>query len=256
MMTDQLDLHVDDDAILHLVDEDAPPGELAAWARHADVCESCAKRLRERRRDSEIVRSLISELQLPAGFPDADALMAAAGWRADGSGVSTFPLRRPWLDGSALKVAAAALLVITSLALMSPVRAAVVEWVRQMTTERSDPPAEGAGAVNSEIEDGYALRFNPGGREVRIRIDSRQPAGALIVTRGNGAEAFLEMPAGSGEALISESVVRLRNEAASRSDYRLGVPPSVDLVTIEIADAPPMRLMDADFDTGRRVELQ
>lgn len=257
MTSDQFRMHLDDSAILRLLDDDSSSADLTAWTRHLRECDPCAASLRQRRHESEIVRSAISELQLPAGFPDADALIAATSPGGNARANSAIALQRWWFRRPALAIAAAVMVLLLSLALYSPVRAALVGLIRQIQTAGfSDQPTVDLPQPVGEIDSGYTLRFTPAGREVRILVDAHQSAGDITVTRSDGSEALLDVSAGGGEALITGSVVRIRGNAGSRSDYRLAVPAGVDQVIVQVAGEPARALLGGELDEGSRIGLQ
>lgn len=259
METETMGQHLDESALLHLVDEDASPLELHAWTSHVLACESCADRLRTRQRDTDRVRVAISEVQLPDDFPTVEGMIAAARARRESRSLPTAGRQRRWAGGPALRLAALVLLLLLPLAFVSPLRAALIEWVRQGWEQVVGDPAPSTADLPpaaDQADSGYTLWFTPMGSEIEILIDQRQLAGELVVTRGEEVEASFEIEAGGGDAVLTDAGVRVRDNGPSRASYRLAVPASIDRVRVQVAGGGVELVERAQLQEGWSAELR
>lgn len=255
MKTEQM--HLDESAILHLVDEDAHPMQLDLWTRHVLECDACAERLRTQRRNADLVRVALIDIQLPPGFPDAPTIIAAAGGRAAPPGRVRATARRdrPWLRAAAL-----VLVLLVPVVLVSPLRAAAVDWFRQGWIQVTDLVGWSAGDAVSGSDAGeargYTLWFTTTGGVLEIVVDHRQRIGELVVSRSTGTEVSLEVEDGADEALLTGRGLRIRNAASSGASYRVAVPASVDRVRVRLGDGRAETITSAELQAGWRTELR
>lgn len=255
MKTEQT--HLDESAILHLVDEDAHPMQLDLWTRHVLECDACAERLRTQRLTADLVRVALADIQLPPDFPDAPTTIAAARRRAAPRrrARATARAERPWLRAAALVLA-----LLVPIVLVSPLRATVVEWFRQGWIQVTDLVGWSTGDPRSGSDvgeaRGYTLWFTTTGGVLEIVIDHRQRIGELVVSRSSGTEVSLEVEDGADEALLTGRGLRIRNAASSGSSYRVAIPASVDRVRVRLGDGPTETITSAELEAGWRTELR
>ena len=251
--------HLDDRALLHLVDRDASAMELDLWSRHLIDCAPCTARLDERRRDSDRVRVAVGAIQLPPGFPGAEETMRRA--RSARAGRSR-PAATPWTEQRWLRAAAVAILLLLPLALVAPLRAALVEWVRGAWTqlagapERAPSPAAPSPAPPRAAESGFTVYFTPRGSRLELTIETAQAAGELVLSRAAGPEGSIEVLGADDETpLITDTGLSIRNSTASRASYRVAIPGSVDRVVVRIGNGAPVSLSADAVRAGWTVEL-
>jgi hypothetical protein len=254
MDSDRLSPHLDDSALLHLVDEDAHPLKIGLWREHVHACGECRSRLDRRRVESDRVRAALAELQVPAGFPPASAVIERA--RAAQVGVTPIHTRRrrgPWP-----RAAAAIVILLLPLVLVPSVRAALVDWIRQgwesVVGPSSPPPTEAL--PPTEAGSGFTLRFTPVGSVLRLTIERAQSEGEIVVARGDGADGSLVVEGEGVEALVTEDGVRVRNDASSRATLRLTVPAALQELTVQIEDRPIQTVTAAELNAGWSTSLR
>jgi hypothetical protein len=253
METDRVSPHLDDSALLHLVDEDAHPLRAGAWGEHVRACEECRSRLETRRRESDRVRTALTDLQLPTDFPSAQATIEAA--RARVKPARPTPNAR-WL-GSWPRAAAAIVILLSALAVVPSVRAAIVEWIRQaweLVTPSSTAPVDSA--PPAVAESGFTISFTPATAALRIAIDRSQAAGELVVVRGDGVEGSLTVEDASVEALVTEDGLRIRNQSSSSASLRLTVPAALQELVVQIGNGPVRTLTAQEMDAGLTTPLR
>ena len=249
--------HLGDSELLHLVDRDASSWEMDVWAKHVLGCETCAARLAERRRTAALVTDAVGRVQLPTGFPSAAESMRAA--RARASARPALPRNaRPRL---ALRAAAAVVVLMIPLMLVSPLRAAVVGWLRQGWGELAglvgggEPPVPPAPPVEAPAPS-YAVSFAPAGSELVVTVAARQRAGVLTLSSTATAEASLEV-VGGGEVspLVTDAGLHIENAAGSTASYRIALPASVRSVRLRVAGEPERELSAAAIARGWRYDF-
>ena len=255
-----MNVHLDDRALLHLVDRDASPLELDLWGKHVLACEPCAERLGARQRDTERVRVALSSVQLPPGFPSARETMRRA--RATRASRPT-GFTASWGEQRWLRAAAVVLVLLLPVALVSPLRAALAEWLRSGwvqvagSGERVPEPTPAAPPSPAEPAASYTVFFTPRGSELEVVVAERQAAGEIVLARAAGSEGSLEVVAGADETpLLADAGVTIRNTAGSRASYRLAVPASVERVRVRIGGAETVVVGPAEIARGWRAELR
>ena len=247
--------HLGDRELLHLVDRDASSWEMDVWARHVLGCETCAGRLAERQQTAALLSGAIGRIQLPAGFPPASESMRAA--RARRSHVPPV-----WASTGrrqvALRAAAAVLLLMIPLMLVTPLRAAVVGWLRQGWSElaglvggdESAAPAP-VPAEAPALSPSYAVSFAPTGPELVVTLAARQRAGVLAIAATTAREASLDVTGGGEESpIVTDAGLRIENASGSTASYRLTLPASVHRVELRVAGEPARELSAADIAGG------
>jgi anti-sigma factor RsiW len=250
--------HLEDSEILRLIDGEDAAGELAGLRDHVGGCATCAKRVETIRADAERVRVALAAVWLPTDFPTAEQLM----WRAQrlrgGSSARPTPPRSAhgWL-----RAAAVLLILLLPLALVRPIRAAVLEWVQRgwaaITEAESTTPVTAPATDGSAIAGGsFRVFFTPADEVVELAIGSRQTGGELRVQTTDGPEGSLEIIGGAGEtALLAGGGLSIRNTQESTAIYVLRVPAGVRMVRVRIADEPVVLVDRDDVEGGRRIDV-
>ena len=238
------DTHLDDSALLHLVDGDASAWETDQWTKHVLACAGCAERLRVLRRRTDRLSHLLGEIELPADFriPELPAAAARHSRRRPAS-------RSVW-SYAPLRAAAVMVILVAPFLLVEPLRALVTDWVSDRWSQvatlfggRSDDAPPPAPAPPAE-ESGSTLWFTPTSPVFTNEFASPQSGGALELRSTAGTEGSLEVTdQGAGEVpILTESSLRVQNSSGSTAGYQVSVPTSVTRVEIRIGDAPPVVL--------------
>lgn len=228
------DHHLDDSQLLHLIDSDAEPAEMAAWRAHALACSACADRLAAVGAAADTSAAALRRVQLPPDFPTVHEAMARV--RRERYGRSTASAattrsagRSPWLRAAVV----AALLLPFMVA--PPLRAWVVEQTRAVVerigstfgTGPSDAPGTDSGSAT--------LFFAPSGPTLSVSIDYAQRGGELRVSRARGPEVGLSI---TGDAtvqpVLSGGSLRIRNSEESRATYDLEVPDGISIIRLTV----------------------
>lgn len=250
--------HLGESEILKLIDGDGAAGELSALAIHTEGCAACAERVDTLRSEGERVRVALSAVQLPPGFPTAEQLM----WRAQtGRGAARM---RPAAGRRAhgwMRAAAVVLILLLPVALVRPIRAAVVEWAQRgwavITGVGDRTPVEAPRGTPADVPGrSFRIYFTPTGDVVELTITSRQRQGELLVQPAAGAEGSLEIVGGGSESpLVTPSGVVVRNGAESNAGYVLRVPEGVTTVRVRIGEEPAVVLRRAELGEGRHIGI-
>lgn len=247
-------VHLDDGELMVL--DDVASASTAAAREHTASCARCADRLRVLREHSRRVSSLIAEIELPADFR-LPSLRAAPQVRA---------VRPSWTQQH-WRRAAAVLLVLGSLAAVSPLRAWTIGWVAKQIAaltgaDRRDaapvprPVAQDAPQA-PPVDSGATLWFDAEGAELAVEVASPQASGTLTLSPSSRPMTGVEVVNGAGETpLVREHGVRLINHAASTASYWLSVPAGVQRVRVRIGDQPWQTFSRADVEAGRAVGLR
>jgi hypothetical protein len=249
--------HLGESEILRLIDGDDEAGGLAEFQAHVGECAACADRVAAIRSDADRVRVALAEVRLPSGFPSAEQLMWRA-QRASHGGARGAPGRgmQGWR-----RAAAIVLILLLPVALVRPIRAAVVEWVQRgwsmitgsENTAPAPPPADEAPAVPGG---NFRIYFTPAEGVVELGISVRQQGGALRIETVAGLEGSLEIVGGAGEAaLVTGRGLSIRNDAASRATYVMRVPEGVRTLRLRIGEEPAVALDRSALAGGRLIEI-
>lgn len=171
--------HLEDGELMML--DDITAASTAAAREHMASCAGCADRLRVLREHSRRLSSLIAEIELPADFR-FPSLPAAPQVRA---------VRPSWTQQH-WRRAAAVLLVIGSLAAVSPLRAWTVGWVAKQiaaltgASRRDAAPVAHPVAQDAPqalpIDSGATLWFDAEGPVLSVEVVSPQAIGILTLS--------------------------------------------------------------------------
>lgn len=262
--------HLDESDLLHLVDGDLPPMERDVYLLHVARCEACAEQLQTLRRRTSNLSALLAGVELPDDFvyprmPERP--------RAPAATVHPLLLQRGgWMRSGWARAAAVLLLLALPFVGVAPLRAWAMDQLGAAWSElrglfggeadapappppATTTPAPAAPAAPAETA-GSTLFFTPSGARFALTIAAAQAGGSLTVGRAEGAEGSVEVTGGTRETpIVSESSVRIENDAASTASYRVLLPPSVRTLTVRVGSAPAVTL-DADaLAAGRTIDL-
>lgn len=248
------DEHLDDGALVRLIDGEAADDERAGVEAHLAACPVCAARLGSLRRRSVNLGLLLArgDFAVPAP-PSAPADEMAA--RREARRTSPPAASRAWLRAAAV--------VIGVGLFSSPVRA----WFRdflggagsgapvavQPAPAPAPVPVEGAQPASARV------RFTTQGEEMAVEIAHPQAVGALVLSTAASSTATAEVRAPAGapaDLLVLPTGLRIANSAASVAEYHVAVPATVERVRVRVGTAPAITVPAAELGQGRRVELR
>ena len=220
--------HLDDAELVRLLDGEHSPDERARWEAHVAECAHCTAGMDERRADANVVRAWLARAAFEAA-PLRPAVRA----------------RRPRASAALLLRAAAVIALVvlpaTAIAALPALRAWVVATIEEL---RGDDDVIGTrSGATVEPMDVDRIRFVPAAGNFTVQLDAAQEVGTLRVAHGSGGAAVLDRV--GTEAIVSESMLRLRNTAASARSYVFQVPLSVTSVTVRIG-ARTVAVLDTD----------
>lgn len=223
----RLQAHVDDGALVRLMDGALHAPAAARVEAHLDACEPCTARLAELRERSAALRELLAGE--PAAAPDAwlrPALEARRRRRASW-----------WRGPRGMAAAAAALFVLALLA--PPVYGAVRRWVAaRLAPVASAPASRPSGAPPAPARARDAVRFTPATAELHLRFAEPDASAVLALAPTTGAEARLSVERAAGApppVLVLPDGIDVQNRATPGATYRLLVPASVREVRVTVA---------------------
>jgi hypothetical protein len=229
--------HLAERELLQLLDGDSSLDERVSREAHLEVCPVCTERLEELRHGSERVRLALQVVRLPPDFPTAEEVIRRA--RSSRGGRPHRPAavsRQAWL-----RAAAVLLVLLLPVALITPVRAALVEWMRQGWSAVAGAPTRSTSDAvidGGETGSGYTVSFTPSAGRLKMTVEAHQASGTLVLIPTEGEEATLTVEGGSGAIpRIDEAGVTILNETGSTASYRLEVPPRVGRVDVRVGSA-------------------
>jgi hypothetical protein len=236
--------HLDDGALLRLLDREGSAAERAGLETHIGACHMCQGRQGVLAAWSRGVSEVLARADVPlrafALVRDHRATRAPGRW---------------WPAA-----AAAVLLVLGTVAVAAPLRTWVDErwaglrhWLAVPETTRpvQTPPRTLSAPVG-------VVSFTPDADVLVVRVATRQAEGSLVletsatptasaVVRGQGAqEAIVVLPA----------ELRIANTAASRATYRLTLPARLKRVVVVIARDPPVFVTPGSPGESRALDLR
>jgi hypothetical protein len=254
------DEHLDDGALVRLIDGEAADGERAGVEAHLAACPVCAARLGSLRRRSVNLGVLLArgDFAVPAA-PSAPVDELAA--RREARRAAPPAPSRSWLRAAAV----AALVIVGAGLFSSPVRA----WFRDILggagsgapVAARPAPAPAYDPNAASPSPGARVRFMPQGEEMTVEIAHPQAGSALVLERAPSSTSPAEVraPVGAlGDLLVLPTGLRIANTANSLSaaEYHVTVPSTVQRVRVRIGTAPSITVSTAELARGRRIELR
>lgn len=243
--------HLDESALLRLIDGDGAAEELAALRTHLRSCDACTSRMDLLERRSVRVAAVLDELQLPADFRHpAPGSPFSTSTRAGAR--SRLGSRTGWMRAAAVVV-----LLLAPLLAIRPLRAAVNEWLSARWTEVAELVRGGSAPAPPADDAGATLWFAPAGPELRVEFAARQTGGALIIRISPTDEGSLQVVNGTGgeTPMISDRGIRILNTRHSVASYELGVPSGVRSVIVRVGQDPPVTVHRSEIGAGRTLLL-
>lgn len=235
--------HLDDGALVRLLDHEGSCDEQVRMATHVGACDGCHGRHGVLAAWSSGVSALLVEADAPT--------------RAFGLVHERRSSRAPWHWWPA--AAAAVLLVAGTVAVGAPVRTWVAgRWaglrdlldlpgVRVVQTPPR-PPSAPVGVVS----------FTPDSDVLVVRVATRQAEGSLVLeTSATPTASAAVRGQGQHEAIVVlPGELRIANTAASRATYRLTLPARLKRVVVVIAREPPLSVTPGAAGDSQSVDLK
>lgn len=245
--------HAGDDALVRYLDGESEPEERRQVDSHLAECGECAARMETLGRRSSSLAAILHRTPpevpvfVPRQAPSPAQRRAAARWGGSGA-------RGAWL-----RAAAIAALVLGVGVMASPLRARVIEWVRQgweQLTGTAAPVAPIPTPPPAEPVATTRLRFAPPGDLLVVEAGAHPAGASLRLLRHPGEEVEVEVRNGGG-ILILPDRVRLLSEGTLPAEYQIHLPDGVRGVEIRRAGGGVLRLeaSQIDPDAGRVVPL-
>jgi|GEM_PF-1398604 len=249
--------HLEDGELLCLLDGEAEAVARGDAEAHLEACAACRGRMERFRTRRERLASLLASADFSPPVPmtpPSTVLLSEAGPTAGEAataraGAKVIPLRgrpapagrrvdRPWL-----RAAAAVLLLAAAVAVATPARAWIAQWVGRQWSQLAHggrsapapPPAAPAPAPPAAPQASAQVRFVPAGSELRVEVAHAQRAGTLTLVPVAGTAALAEVLGAQGvELLVVPSGLRIRNAANDAAGYRIQVPEGVRRVRVRV----------------------
>jgi hypothetical protein len=250
----QAEQHLTEGEVIRAVDQQLAPDEQARVSEHLRSCASCSEQLqRAQRRLARLANVLeAADFAVPAAtVPTSKSrvidLGAARARRAQ-------RWQQPWLR------AAAAIVLLLGVAMtISPVRAAVIQWVRTQW-ERIAPAAEPRGepAVPAQPPTaplGPGINFTHEGSAFSLEFTNAQTGGSLAVRYGSTDQVYAETSSPAAELLVLPGGLRVNNREADSANYTLVLPTSITSVLIKVGETTVANLSRAQLQAGATVQL-
>lgn len=238
MTTTQADQHVTDGEVLRALDQQLEPSERARVTAHLESCDQCAALLTRARRRQQRLAQLLRDTDFdtpattlrPSDSPVIDSRVA----RQRRAQRIARTWQQPWL-----RVAAAIVLLLGVTLTITPVRALVVDWVREqwsrlVNADRSAEPATAPEAVTAPI--GPRIEFTHEATEFRIEFTVAQSTGSLAARQGAGEQVIAESTSPNAELLVLPTGLRVDNRQAPGASYTLVLPSSVSTLVVQVGE--------------------
>jgi hypothetical protein len=235
MTTQSNDLHVADDVLVRMVDDETFAHELTYAHSHLVTCSVCTARLSTVERRTNSLRALLqgADPGMPAMRPPSPASVQLP---------HTPPSSRRRYAAPAWLKAAAVVLVIAGAAVMaSPLRARVLGWISDAfgppTPAPTVVPGEPASAGRASVE------FVPVGHELTMEIVDAEAGGELRigVNEGRAVVARALNATSAVELLVLPAGLRIVN-TAGRATYDVSVPAQITRIRVQIGQEAPFEL--------------
>jgi anti-sigma factor RsiW len=235
--------HLDDDALLRLIDREGSAAERARLAAHVEVCGDCHQRHAALATWSRGMSAVLAEADPPA---HRFALVRQRRARQ---------VPRFWPAA-----AAAVLLVLGTVALGAPVRTWVVGRWAGLRRLLDDPKA--VGPVQTPPRAPAApvgvVSFIPDSDVLLVQVATRQAEGSLVLeTSATPTASAAVRGQGEHEAIVVlPSELRIANTAQSRATYRITLPARLKRVVVVIDDDPAVSLTPVTPGESRALDLK
>jgi hypothetical protein len=236
MTTQSNDVHVADDVLVRIVDDEMFAPEHAHAHSHLETCRFCTERLSTIARRTHALSALLQV---------ADPAMPLMQPPSPSSAGLPQPLpasRRRYAVPAWLKAAAVVLLIAGAAVMASPVRARVLDWIRDTfrppVSAPAVVPADRASAGRASVE------FLPVGHELNLEVVAAEAGGELRigVNDGRAVVARALNATGAVELLVLPAGLRIVNTAA-RGTYDISVPAQITLIRVQIGEEASFELV-------------
>ncbi len=241
--------HLDDGALLRLLDRECSAGEGAQLAAHIATCDDCNRRHRALAAWSRGT----SELLVRADAPARVFALSRNGRRP----------RIAWRWWSA--AAAVVLLMGGTVAVAAPMRMWMVQrWaalrgaLHSTRTEQLAPTPTGDHHAQAASPALGEVSFTPDSDVLVVRIASRQVEGSLVLETSSAPTASATVR-GQGEheaIVVLPSELHIANQVGSRATYRLTLSARLKRVVVVIAGGAPLSFTPPASGDSRTVDLQ
>lgn len=219
MTTSQGSQHLDDGALVRILDRQPQHDDVAA---HLPGCARCSARYREIERRSRTLHGLLERARSAEPAPPTDLLERArktAARRAQSS--------RRWVDRPLLQAAAVTAILFAGALTAEPVREWLGATARQLVTALNPATQpEPSAAPIPVTDDAVEITIVPTGARLLLRFDAREPgAVARILFHGRtdaSGQVLGDAPAPGLVALPDG--FRIRNAGARGTRYRFTAP--------------------------------
>lgn len=231
-MTHTAESHMDEGALVRLLDGASPPEEATRVREHLERCAECA--------------AVSVELQ---GLSNAFARVLRT---EDAKSV-----RVRWWTTPIVRIAAVLLLAIGAMLAAPPVRAWFADrWeeVKALFTAGAAPPDQSAPAPPKPPSSRVGLA--PQGDVFVIELASAQAVGTLTVDVGTGA-AYADVIGGDGgdEVIVFPTLLRIDNTPASTTAFHVRLPATLRAIEVRIGDHATARRTPAEIGTAWVIDL-
>jgi hypothetical protein len=236
--------HLDDGALLRLLDQEGSAVEQAEHASHVATCDVCRQR-----------RALLAAWSRGASevLARSDAAPRSFAFRRNGR--PPLFLWRSWPAAAAV-----VLLVVGTVASGAPVRTWVAQrWaglrrllhVPEATRPSQTPTPTPSAPVG-------VVSFTPDSDVLVVRVATRQAEGSLVLeTSATPTASAIVRGQGEQEAIvILPNELRITNTAASRATYRLTLPSRLKRVDVVIDRDPPVSVTPGSPGDSQRIDLK
>ncbi len=224
--------HMDDGALVRLLDAECDAAEAARVREHTGACEQCRARLGQLERRMHLVSQALR--------------------RAEPQ-----PRARPTHARTWVYAAAAAVVLLAAAAGAQPVRAWIAQrgqalWHLVVGHGGQETPGGPVAEPPSA-----SISFVPGAGGFEIALTGRQAVGTLTVQLGDEPTARATIvgdPDTQGLVVLPDGL-RIENDHASRGSYVLVLPRTLSPIRVAIGDEPALELDPAEAAEGWTVSL-
>ena len=223
LMTTQ-DEHVEDGDLMRLLDTECSDTEDRMLRMHLAACKDCKGRHDRIARLSHRFSALLFELEEPVPGQITQV--------TESRKAKTRTTAKPWWSRRVLRVAAVVTLILTGAAVVSPVRAWVIDALRSILGADASTPAQ-------QQTPGSLVSFVPSGGEFLVEFLETQATGVLRVyvdTTDAASARMIGQAAGEG-FLVQSAGLTIRNTNASEVSYELRLSRTCSSFEVRIAGA-------------------